>query len=75
LEWACECNCKSGKPNFDAIEFSTNNSRIEVVCGKCRGVILWWPISTEQIAPIVAQGTKKSLAIPTKPQVETTVDK
>lgn len=35
-----------GKANFDAIEFITNNLRIEIVCGKCLGVIGWWPIST-----------------------------
>jgi hypothetical protein len=70
LEWANECKCNSGKPNFDAIEFSPNNSRIELVCGKCHGVICWWPISTEQTAPSAARGTKKSLEIPTKLHIE-----
>jgi hypothetical protein len=70
LEWVNECNCNSGKPNFDAIEFSTNNARIELVCGKCHGVICWWPISTEQTASLAAHGTKKSSTIPTKLQIE-----
>jgi hypothetical protein len=45
----------------------TNNSRIEIVCGKCYGVICWWPINTEQaLAPFDEQRTKeKSLVIPT----------
>ena len=47
MQWTKECICNVGKINFDAIEFSTNNSRIETVCGKCHGVICWWPISTE----------------------------
>ena len=66
LQWAKECFCNSGKTNFDAIEFSTNSSRIEIVYGKCHGTICWWPISTEQIVSIAARGTKeKSLAIQT----------
>ena len=66
MQWTKECICNVGKINFDAIEFSTNNSRIEIVCGKCHGVICWWPISTEQVAPFGEYRTKeKSLAIPT----------
>jgi len=65
LQWAKECICNAGKTNFDVIEFNTNSSRIEIVCGKCHGVICWWPISTEQIVPLAARGTKKFLAIPT----------
>jgi hypothetical protein len=64
LQWVNECICNSGKPNFDQIEFGFNNSRIELLCGKCHGMICWWPISTEQIVPIAALGTKKSSAIP-----------
>jgi hypothetical protein len=53
--------------NFEAIEFSTNNSRMELVCGKCHGVICWWHISTEQIQPLDELRTKeKSLTIPTR---------
>ena len=63
MEWANECNCNSGKTNFESIEFNTTNSRIEIVCGKCHGTIYWWPISTEQIVPVAARGTKKSSAI------------
>jgi hypothetical protein len=70
LQWTEECNCNSGKPNFDVIEFSTTNSRIELVCGKCHCVICWWPISTEQTSPSAAHGTKKSSPIPTKLQIE-----
>lgn len=51
LQWTKECICNSGKTSFDTLEFSTNNSRIALVCVKCRGVICWWPISTEQAAP------------------------
>ena len=65
MQWTKECICNAGKPNFDAIEFSTNNSRIELVCGKCHGVICWWPISTEQIAPFSGHGIK-SLEIPAR---------
>lgn len=50
LQWTKECICNSGKTSFDAIEFSTNNSRIALICGKCHGVVCWWPISTEQAA-------------------------
>jgi hypothetical protein len=64
MQWTKECTCNAGKTNYDAIEFSTNNSRIQLVCGICQGVICWWPISTEQIVPLAARGTKKSLAIP-----------
>jgi hypothetical protein len=70
LEWINESNCNSGKPSFEAIEFSTNNSKIELVCGKCHGVICWWPINTVQPASLAAYGTKKSSAIPTKLQIE-----
>ena len=66
MQWVAERICNSGKPNFDQIEFSLNNSRIEIVCGKCHGTICWWPISTEQIVPVAARGTKKSSAIPTR---------
>lgn len=51
LQWTKECVCNSGKPNFDAIEFSANSSKIVIVCGKCHGMICWWPIGPEQIAP------------------------
>ena len=30
MQWTKESTCNSKKPNFDAIEFSTNNSRIEL---------------------------------------------
>jgi hypothetical protein len=67
LEWTKVCICNSGKPNFDATEFSTNNSRIQLVCGKCHGVICWWPISTDQIIALDESRTKeKSLTIPTR---------
>jgi hypothetical protein len=62
LEWANECICNSGKPNFNSIEFIVKNSKIEIICGKCLGTICWWPISTEQVVPVVARGTKKSSA-------------
>jgi hypothetical protein len=65
LEWANDFNCNLGKPNFDSIEFHTTSSRIEIVCGKCHGVICWWPISIEQGVPMAARGTKKSSAIRT----------
>jgi len=63
MQWTKECKCNSGKPNFDAIEFITNTSRIEIVCGKCHDVICWWSISTEQTVPMAARGTKKSSAV------------
>jgi hypothetical protein len=67
LAWTKECICNSGKPNFDAIEFSTNNSRMEIVCGNCRGVICWWPINIEQIAILDESKNKvKPLAVPTR---------
>jgi hypothetical protein len=67
LQWIEECACNSGKTNFEAIEFSTNNSRMELVCGKCHGVICWWHLSTEQIEPFDELRTKeKSLTIPTR---------
>jgi hypothetical protein len=53
----------SGKPNFDFIEFHTAGSRIE--CGKCHGIICWWPISIEQGVPMAPHGTKKSSTIKT----------
>ena len=66
LQWTKECVCNSGKPNFDAIEFSANSSKIVIVCGKCHSMICWWPISTEQIAPPLDEHRKKekSLANP-----------
>jgi hypothetical protein len=64
MQWTNECVCNSGKPSFDAIEFITKNSRIEIVCSECLGVICWWPISTEQIVPIAARGINKLSAIP-----------
>ena len=60
LEWTKECTCNSGQPSFEAIEFNTNNSRMEIICGSCDGVICWWPINTEQIVSTAARGTKKS---------------
>jgi hypothetical protein len=55
------------KAKFDLMEFSTNNSKIELVCGKCHGVICWWHISTEQIPLLDQDRTKvRSLIIPTK---------
>lgn len=66
MQWTKECKCNSGKTNFDAIEFSTNNSRIEILCGKCHGVICWWPISIQHIVLPGERVTKeKSQAIPT----------
>lgn len=65
-----ECNCNSEKPNFDVIEFSTNNSRIELACGKCHGVICWWSISTIQTFSLAAHAAKKSSAISTKLHIE-----
>ena len=66
MEWSKECVCNSGKPSFDAIEFILNSSRIKIVCGKCLGMICWWPISTQQSVPLAARGTKKSSAILTR---------
>ena len=65
LQWTEECNCNSGKTNFDSIEFHTTSSKLEIVCGKCHGVICWWPISTEQVVPMAVRVTKKSSAIRT----------
>jgi hypothetical protein len=70
LEWVNECNCDSGKPNFDEIEFGADSSKMEIVCGKCHRVICWWPISTERTALFAAHGTKKSLEIPTNLEIE-----
>jgi hypothetical protein len=47
-----------GQPNFDAIEFNANNSRMEIVCVSCHSVICWWPISTGQVVSTAALGTK-----------------
>lgn len=66
LEWTKECVCNSGKPDFDTIEFNTNNSRMEIVCGNCQGVICWRPISTEQIVSTTVHGTQKSSMTMTK---------
>ena len=60
LQWV-----NSGNTNFDAIKFNTNNSRIEIVCGKCYNVICCCPINTEQVlVPFGEQ--QKSLVIPTQ---------
>ena len=66
LQWTKECVCNSGKPNFDAIEFSANSSKIVIVCGKCHGMTCWWPINTEEIAPPLDEHRtkEKSLANP-----------
>jgi hypothetical protein len=66
LQWTKECVCNSGKPNFDAIEFSANSSKIVIVCGKCHSMMCWWPISAEQIAPPLDEHRtkQKSLANP-----------
>jgi hypothetical protein len=64
LEWTIECTCNSGKPSFDAIEFSTNNSKMKLVCGNCRGVICWWPINAEQIATLESKTKEKLLTVP-----------
>jgi hypothetical protein len=74
LEWVNECNCNSGKPNFDETEFGANSSRIEIACSRCHAVICWWPISTEQTAPLAAHGSKKSSAIPTKLHIESSYE-
>ena len=67
MQWTKGCICNSGKTNFDAIEFSTNSSRIELFCGKCHGIICWWPINIEQITPFSGHGIKeRSLVTPTK---------
>jgi hypothetical protein len=63
MEWTEECNCDSGKPSFDAIEFILNSSKLKIVCDKCLGMICWWPISTKQSATMATHRTKKSLAI------------
>ena len=57
----------TGKFHFDAIEYSTNNSRMEIVCGNCRGVICWWPINIEQISTLDESKNKvKPLTVPTR---------
>ena len=67
MQWTKEFVCSSGKPNFDSLEFSTNSSRIELLCGKCHRMICWWPISTEQIMTLDKQRSKeKSLVISTR---------
>jgi hypothetical protein len=64
MQWTNECFCNLGKPSFDAIGFITKNSKIEIVCNKCLGVICWWPISTEQKVLMAARGINKLSAIP-----------
>ena len=71
MEWIKECICNAGKTNFDAIEFSTNNSRIQIICGICHGMVCWWSISTDQIVSTAAAGTKKSSAILTRKKITT----
>lgn len=68
MQWAKQCICNSGRMCFDAIEFGTKSTRIELFCGKCHGMICWWPISTEQVVPpLERHRTKdKSLASPTR---------
>jgi hypothetical protein len=39
LEWSKEQIDNSGKMYFDAIEFITNDSRIEIKFGKCQGIV------------------------------------
>ena len=60
MEWIEECNCNSGKPSFDAIEFILNSSKLKIVCCKCLGLICWWPLSTQQVVSAAARGTRKS---------------
>lgn len=67
MQWTEECVCNLGKSNFDAIEFSTNSLRIELLCGKCHSMICWWSISTEQIVALDEHSTKvRSLVVPTR---------
>ncbi|MGH9974289.1 MAG: hypothetical protein ACRD8Z_00420 [Nitrososphaeraceae archaeon] len=67
MEWTKECTCNAGKPSFEAIEFNSNNSRMEIVCGKCHGTICWRSINTDQISTPDENKTKeKSLTVPTR---------
>ncbi|MGH9975150.1 MAG: hypothetical protein ACRD8Z_04855 [Nitrososphaeraceae archaeon] len=67
MEWTKECTCNAGKPSFEAIEFNTNNSRMEIACGVCHCVICCWSINTEQIATLDENKTKeKPLTVPTR---------
>ena len=66
LQWAKDCICNAGKMCFDAIEFGTKSSRIEIICGKCRGIICWWLINTEQFMPLASCTTKKLSPIVTR---------
>ena len=63
MQWTEECVCNSGRPNFDLIEFSTNSSRIEILCGKCHCVICWWPISIVQVMALDKQRIKEEKSV------------
>lgn len=67
---AKECICNAGKMRFDAIEFGTKSSRIEIICGKCRGIICWWLINTEQFVPLASHRTKKYRQLQQEPQIK-----
>jgi hypothetical protein len=46
-----ECTCDEEITNSKSIEFIIIDSRIELRCHKCNGIISWWHESTEKIRP------------------------
>ena len=46
-----ECNCNHGIFDFSLVEFMVNNSRIELRCRKCNGIVGWWDAQCTKIMP------------------------
>jgi hypothetical protein len=54
MPWSEDCICNRGMTNSKAIEFfKIGGSRIELRCGRCKGLLGWWdePSRTRKILP------------------------
>jgi hypothetical protein len=45
LSWAGDCICNTGMTNSKIEFFIINNSRVELRCKRCKGLVSWWNIS------------------------------
>jgi hypothetical protein len=47
-----DCNCNHKITDFDLIEFKINDSRIDLQCIECNGLMGWWHRHSEKIMPL-----------------------
>ena len=50
-----ECDCRRGITNYKSVEFVINDSKLELRCIICDGLIGWWNGPTKKIVPLKRQ--------------------